>query len=52
MKPSKFDAKSLAKGMKVELEHTEDEEIALEIAMDHLSEDPDYYDKLQKIENK
>lgn len=52
MKPSRFDAKSLAKGMKIELEHTKDEEIALEIAMDHLAEDPLYYRKLEKIENK
>ena len=40
----------LAKGLKVELEHTNDENIAKEIAMDHLVEDPAYYDKLEKVE--
>jgi len=40
----------LEKGIKVEMEHTTDEKIAREIAMDHLWEDPKYYDKLAKIE--
>ncbi len=40
----------LKKGIKVELEHTTDPKIAKEIAMDHLWEDPKYYDKLEKIE--
>ena len=40
----------LAKGVKVELEHTSDKKLAEEIAMDHLTEDPDYYDKLAGIE--
>ena len=43
--------KELEKGMKVELEHTKDKSKAKEIAMDHLSEDPKYYQKLNKIEN-
>jgi hypothetical protein len=38
------------KGYKVEREHTTDSDIAKEIAMDHLFEDPKYYDKLAKIE--
>jgi hypothetical protein len=38
------------KGLKVELEHTSDKEVAYEIAKDHLFEDPKYYDKLAKIE--
>jgi len=38
-------------GIKVELEHTDDIYIAREIAMDHLAEDPDYYNKLKKIHN-
>jgi hypothetical protein len=42
----------LNKGMKVEMEHTKDKVKAKEIAMDHLFEDPKYYDKLEKIENK
>lgn len=40
----------LAKGTKVELEHTDDEKAACEIALDHLMEDPKYYDKLATIE--
>jgi len=42
----------LNKGMKVEMEHTKDKQRAKEIAMDHLFEDPKYYDKLEKIETK
>ena len=42
--------KALAKGIKVELEHTTNKEIAKEIAMDHVYEDLKYYDKLKKIE--
>jgi hypothetical protein len=44
--------KQLNKGIKVEMEHTDDKERAKEIAMDHLFEDPKYYDKLEKIESK
>ncbi len=40
----------LRKGIEVEKEHTKDESKAREIAMDHLYEDPKYYDKLSKIE--
>lgn len=40
----------LKKGMEVEKEHTNDEEKAKEIAMDHIYEDPKYYDKLSKVE--
>jgi hypothetical protein len=43
--------KDLKKGMKVEMEHTTDVNVAKEIAFDHLYEDPKYYDKLSKIEN-
>lgn len=42
--------KQLAKGVKVEMEHTNDPEMAKEIAMDHLWEDPKYYNKLKQIE--
>jgi hypothetical protein len=38
------------KGLKVEKEHTKDATKAKEIVMDHLSEDPNYYTKLKKIE--
>lgn len=44
--------KELIKGIKVEMEHTNDVKIAKEIAMDHLYEDPNYYSKLKKIEAK
>jgi hypothetical protein len=40
----------IAKGIKVELEHTSNKGVAKEIAMDHIKEMPDYYDKLQKME--
>ena len=40
----------LDKGVKVEMEHTNDKDKAKEIAMDHLFEDPNYYVKLNKIE--
>jgi len=38
------------KGYAVEREHTTDVNIAKEIALDHLYEDPNYYSKLSKIE--
>jgi hypothetical protein len=40
----------LKKGIKVEMEHTNDSEIAKGIAKDHLYEDPDYYTKLEKCQ--
>jgi len=49
-KPSQFNAKSLAQGRRVEREHTTSNEIATEISMDHLTEDPHYYRKLVKME--
>ena len=39
-------------GVDVEKEHTDDLKTAMEIAMDHLSEDPHYYTKLKKLETK
>ena len=47
--PLQFSPAALNKGIRVELEHTQDPEIAMEIAMDHLMEDPDYYEKLEEI---
>ena len=57
-KPEDFDKKQLEKGKKIEKEHTPDEDLAEEIAMDHLEESGDkkgkkggkYYDKLDKLE--
>jgi hypothetical protein len=40
--------KEIEKGSKVEHEHTESEEHAKRVAMDHLVEDPKYYTKLSK----
>lgn len=37
-------------GLKVEMEHTNDPRKALEIAMDHMVESPDYYTKLKEME--
>ena len=42
----------LSKGIKVEIEHTNDLALAREIALDHLNEFPDYYDRLEKAEKK
>lgn len=49
LKPTDFDKASLMKGVHVEMEHTDDISIAMEIAMDHLAEDPNYYDKLELV---
>jgi hypothetical protein len=44
--------KQLNIGISVESEHTNNELMAREIAMDHLSEDPNYYTNLKQIETK
>ena len=49
-KPQDFDSIELERGILVEREHTDSIEIATEIAMDHLTEDKDYYEKLSKME--
>jgi len=41
-----FDKKQLETGTKIEKEHTDNEEVAQEIAKDHLSEHKNYYKKL------
>ena len=43
-------SKEAKKGIKVEMEHTSDVEVAYNIAKDHLFEDPNYYTKLADIE--
>lgn len=45
-----FDPKQLQKGIEIEMEHTNDPEKAKEIAKDHLTEIPDYYTRLEKME--
>ena len=39
-----------AKGVQHEMEHTSEPKVAVEIALDHLYEDPEYYTKLEGIE--
>lgn len=50
-RPESFAPDALAEGTRVEREHTDDPEVAREIAMDHLTEDPDYYRKLRQVES-
>ena len=45
-----FDLDQLIMGIKVEQEHTTDKYTALEISMDHLEEIPDYYTRLEEME--
>lgn len=40
----------VSKGTKVEMEHTTDKKVAREIALDHVGEKLDYYDRLKKVE--
>ena len=47
-----FPTDELAKGKKVEKEHTNSKEKAKEIAKDHLKEDKKYYTKLHEMEKK
>ena len=49
--PAKVILDQLTQGIQAEYEHTSDFEVAKQIAMDHLGEDPYYYDKLKFIEN-
>lgn len=46
--PKDFDPEQVKMGMKVEMEHTNDPHVALEVALDHLSENPSYYSKLKE----
>lgn len=44
--PSDFDIDALAAGAEIEMEHTDDPEIAIELTMDHIEEvGEDYYDE-------
>lgn len=51
-KPEDFDPKQIEKGIRVELEHSGNKELAAEIATDHLAENPKYYDYLEEMEKK
>lgn len=46
-----FPSQAIAAGVKVEMEHTNDPKVAKEIALDHLTEDPKYYEKLEAMES-
>lgn len=48
-KDNRFDEEALQQGIKVELEHTDNPDLAKEIAKDHLMEDSEYYTKLKTI---
>lgn len=43
------DPNELARGIRVEMEHTGSQDTAKIIALDHLSEDPRYYTKLAAL---
>lgn len=47
---SAFIRSQLSKGINVEMEHTSSRKVAKEIALDHLSEFADYYDRLERAE--
>lgn len=47
--PRNVDSNQLTMGIKVEMEHTNNKQLAQEIALDHLAEDPMYYTKLKKV---
>ncbi len=49
--PKDFNKRQIKKGIGVEYEHTNDEAVAQEISMDHLEEIPDYYDRLEDMED-
>ena len=44
------DPEELARGIAVEMEHTDDPVIARKIALDHLAEHPAYYEALEIME--
>jgi len=50
--PEDYPQSALQKGIQVEMEHTDDPEIAERIAMDHLEESIEYYDYLEEMEKK
>jgi hypothetical protein len=47
---SQFPAAAVAKGQAVEKEHTSTPDVAKEVAKDHLTESPRYYDSLEEME--
>lgn len=49
MTAADFDPEELERGTEHEMEHTDSRDVAERIAMDHLAEDPDYYEKLEAV---
>ena len=47
-----YDPLELEKGIKVEYEHCSNYHIARKIALDHLAENPKYYEYLEEMEKK
>jgi hypothetical protein len=47
---NEYDKKQIEMGIKVEMEHTKYPKVALQIALDHLEEYPDYYTRLARME--
>ena len=50
LSPEEVNPRELQKGIQHEMEHTNDPDVAEEIALDHLAEDPLYYTHLDKME--
>jgi len=48
---TRYELAQLLKGITIEMEHTGDRMVALEITTDHLEEIPDYYDHLEAMES-
>lgn len=46
-----YDPDQIKRGKKVEHEHTTQDDISKVITKHHLAEDPEYYDKLEDMEN-
>ena len=51
-KSTEYILDQLRAGIRVEREHTDQFEVAMEIALDHLNERPDYYEMLKSAEKK
>jgi hypothetical protein len=51
-KSTEYILDQLRSGIRVEREHTDQFEVAMEIALDHLNERPDYYEMLKSAEKK
>lgn len=50
MPAGQFDQNELEMGIEIEMEHTNNRDLAAEIAKDHLMEIPDYYTRLKRME--